>query len=323
MKTNLSHLPVHKQEEIISIAETLAELVNPVMIILFGSYSRGDWQEEIYVENGITHEYKSDYDILVVTEHRQELPPGMGKAIRRKVKRMEKLSTIPHIIYHDIKFLNKELEEGHYFFIDIVKEGTMLYDSGKFVLSKEKDLDPEARAKRAEIYYNGWFSSATRLFENYRFSFGKGYYNEAIFLLHQTVERFFTAILLVYNNYKPRTHDLDALNKQVCFLDLRFKTVFPKQTAEEKRLLALLVRAYIDSRYKIDYIVDPADLEILAVSVYQLKKLTEELCWEKIRSFNPGCIELIRTMTEEETKEMLKGVEEDFGTVNPDDIEII
>ena len=39
------------------------------MIILFGSYARGDWVEDTYVEDAITYEYKSDYDILVISQN--------------------------------------------------------------------------------------------------------------------------------------------------------------------------------------------------------------------------------------------------------------
>jgi predicted nucleotidyltransferase len=68
LKTSLEHLSESKQEELISIKEMIINLVNPEMIILFGSYSRGDWVEDRYRVNGTLYEYKSDFDILVVTE---------------------------------------------------------------------------------------------------------------------------------------------------------------------------------------------------------------------------------------------------------------
>ena len=70
------------------------------MIILFGSYSRGNWVEDVYKENGTTYEYKSDYDILVVTEHHQDMPPRLGKEIRRKIKRAENMQTTPECKLH-------------------------------------------------------------------------------------------------------------------------------------------------------------------------------------------------------------------------------
>lgn len=36
------------------------------MIILFGSYARGDWVSDGYTEGHITYSYQSDLDIMVV-----------------------------------------------------------------------------------------------------------------------------------------------------------------------------------------------------------------------------------------------------------------
>ena len=38
------------------------------MIILFGSYAKGTWVQDWYVEGHITYSYESDLDILVVTK---------------------------------------------------------------------------------------------------------------------------------------------------------------------------------------------------------------------------------------------------------------
>lgn len=287
LKTSLDHLPEGKQEELRSITDTIVELVEPAMVILFGSYSRGNWVEDRYQVDGTTYEYKSDYDILVVTERPQDMPPSLSKQIRRRVKKAENLQTPPHIIFHDIGFLNKELQEGHYFFTDIVKEGTMLYNNGKHVLSTPKELSPKDRAHKARLYFNEWFKSANRFFEDYDHNFTKGsgdddYYKNAVFNLHQAAERYFMTILLVFTDYKPKIHDLDILNRQVGYADARFKTVFPNQTEEEKRLFTLLVKAYIDSRYKLGYTIDAGDLKWLAARVQKLKELTETICLEQI-----------------------------------------
>ena len=37
------------------------------MVILFGSFARGDWVHDIYKEDHITYEYASDYDLLIIT----------------------------------------------------------------------------------------------------------------------------------------------------------------------------------------------------------------------------------------------------------------
>lgn len=286
MKTSLDHLPADKQEEIQSIADTIVQLIQPEMIILFGSYSRGNWVEDRYKENGTTYEYKSDYDILVVTEHHQDMPPGLSKQVRKRVRKAENLQTIPHIIFHDIKFLNKELEEGHYFFTDIMKEGTMLYNTGKQELAKPKELSGYHRSQKAKLYFTEWFKGAEEFLIDYNNAFNRGSYPKAIFELHQATERYFMTILLVFTDYKPKIHDLEQLSREAGFADPRFKTVFPNQTDDEKRLFALLVKSYIDSRYKMGYTVAAEDLQWLADRVQKLKELTELVCKERIESYS-------------------------------------
>jgi hypothetical protein len=91
--------------------------------------------------------------------------------------------------------------------------------------------------------------------------------------------------LLVFTDYKPKTHELDILNRQAGYAEARLKTVFPNHTDEEKRLFKLLVRAYIDSRYKLGYTVAAEDLQWLAGRVQKLRELTEVFCMEKIEQY--------------------------------------
>jgi HEPN domain-containing protein/predicted nucleotidyltransferase len=285
VKSGLEHLPKAKQDELQDIVELIKEAVKPEMIILFGSYSRGNWVEDRYRENNITYEYKSDYDILIVTEKFQDISMRIGKSLRRRIRRADNIATDPQVIFHDIDFLNKELETGHYFFVDIIKEGTMLFNTGKFELAKPKVLTGPERAEIAKVYFREWFESANRFYIAYEDMLKREFYNIAIFQLHQSAERYYVTVELVFTHYKPKTHDLEILNKNAYHNDARFKTVFPNQTNEEKRLFNLLQKAYIDSRYKDGYSVNPDDLKWLAEKVMKLKDLVEKICKEKIEEF--------------------------------------
>ena len=73
------------------------------MIILFGSYARGNWVEDKYKENGTTYEYKSDYDLLVIVE--DEIKGNQHKPTKRlrpKIWRDVNPDTPLNIIYHGI-----------------------------------------------------------------------------------------------------------------------------------------------------------------------------------------------------------------------------
>ena len=136
-------------------------------------------------------------------------------------------------------------------------------------------------------YYNNWFKGAERFFEDFEHNLikgenDKGYYKNAIFNLHQATEYLFTTIALVHTHYKHKSHELQKLYKNIVVNDERFKAVFPLSTDEEKRLFKILHKAYIDSRYKMNYSVTKEDLEYIGQRVKLLRDLTKEVCEEKI-----------------------------------------
>ena len=47
MKTALDHIPEQKQQELQRAIEIIRETVDLDMLILFGSYARGDWVEDL------------------------------------------------------------------------------------------------------------------------------------------------------------------------------------------------------------------------------------------------------------------------------------
>ncbi|MCG8340716.1 MAG: nucleotidyltransferase domain-containing protein, partial [Cytophagales bacterium] len=152
MKTSLSHLPEKKQEELALIKEVILEncyVFSVEMIILFGSYSTGKWVEDRYVKDGITYEYKSDFDILVVTRYERNADKNWRwKKIENIIKEKKKINKV-RIIAHGISFFNEKIRDNYYFFVDIRKEGTLLYDSGHYQLATPQPLSPAKRQKKA------------------------------------------------------------------------------------------------------------------------------------------------------------------------------
>jgi predicted nucleotidyltransferase/HEPN domain-containing protein len=286
MKTTLSHLPDDKQEELQTLTKIIIEKVPAEMVILFGSHARGDWVED-FQENT---EYVSDYDILVITKDRKSAKDGEKWWDLSKKLNGNEENTRTTIIQHSIGFVNDKIERNEYFFVDILREGIMLFDSGKFKLSEPKAMNPEERQKKAGNSFEQWFKSASRFLEGFEMYFQKGesdseYYKEAAFLLHQATERFYVAILLVFTDYKPKIHDIEKLGNQVEKLHSAFVMVFAKNTPEEKRLFELLQKAYIDSRYNMNYKIEREELEYLSDRVKLLKDLTERICNERIAQF--------------------------------------
>ncbi|MDD5698324.1 MAG: HEPN domain-containing protein [Victivallaceae bacterium] len=287
MKKSLSHLPQEKKDELKAVVEIIRELIDAEFIILFGSYARGDWVEDRYTaEDGITYEYKSDYDLLLVV---QDLPKYQYKGYRSRIKYQARKSagcTTPlSIIMHSVDEFKQAINNGEYFFVDIKKEGVVLYRSGRFRLPAAKKLSIKERKNKAEAHFRNWFESAKGFYRFFEVGLEEDNLKGAAFQLHQAAERFYHTVLLVFTDYKPRTHDLVELEKRVEPLSSRFKGIFPQNTAEEKRLFELLKRAYTESRYNIHYKITNEELQYLAERVLLLQNLTEAICRAKISSF--------------------------------------
>src|ERR1044071_10526095 len=236
MKKSLAHLPKHKRDELKEVVAIITELADIEMIILFGSYARGTWVEDIYTEGHITYEYKSDYDILVIAkEWHYARSINLWDKVKNAIHGRKSIQTWVTLIVHDLREVNKALRRGQYFFSDIQKEGILLYDAKRVELAKAQKLSAEERKQTAQEDFRNWFNSAKIFYKHFEYDLKMRTYKIGAFHLHQATERLYTTILLVFTHYKPKEHDIETLGKQVNNLDPRFLPVFPRTTPEEDR----------------------------------------------------------------------------------------
>jgi predicted nucleotidyltransferase len=287
MKTDLSHLPVYKQDELKRIVSTLTARYEAEveMIILFGSYARGNWVEDKSKEGNTHYSYTSDYDLLIVLSRN-----GLSTNDTFTITMSDKLDALDlsapaNPVFDGIDFVNKELQNGNYFFGDIIKEGILLYTSGRHELAEKQELSPLEVQAIAQQDFDHWFISANEFLEFFYLALDKEYYNKAAFELHQATERYYSAIQLVFTAYKPKTHNLVLLGRMAKICNIEFSMVFPQATHEERTRFSLLKHAYIDARYKKEYSITKDDLSYLSERVQILRNLTERICKEKIGSF--------------------------------------
>jgi len=256
------------------------------MIILFGSYARGEWVEDIYTEGHITYEYISDFDILVLTRLKKTaLNHANQSRVDNLIVQHKAVKTPVSVIYHSVGQVNYRLKEGHYFFSDIKKEGILLFDTGKLKLERRRKLSPQKRKQIAEEDFKMWFTSAKDFYWQFEGAFNHRKYKLAAFDLHQAVERFYGAVMLVFTGYKPKRHNIETLGRRVSGCDAEFLKVFPRATKQQDEMFKLLKKAYIDARYKKDYKITKKQLEYLAERVKVLQRLTKKICVAKIESF--------------------------------------
>ena len=291
MKKSIKHLPKRTQEELTVLLDLVCKSVdNCQMIILFGSYARGNyvlWDTKI--EFGVRTSYQSDYDILVITN-------GAVKRAERKLERITnkyhdlfeyRRHAFPQFIVEHINTVNNNLEVSQYLFTDIIKDGILLYDSGRCQLAKPRKLSFREIRDIAQNEFSELYPYACGFLDLVKLSLHNDQRNKIFaFLLHQACEKLYNTILMVFTNYRPKSHRLQDLGGMVKRFSMELVTVFPQNTDGEKECFNLLCRAYIEARYNKDYKITSEQLEYLIARVEILKDMTERLCKEKIAEYN-------------------------------------
>lgn len=288
MKQSITYLPKRKQDDLHYLVRSiLAMIPQTEMIILYGSYATGKYVEyDEREEFGIRTTFMSDYDILVVTHGIKDKEAGQKlDAVDHKYYTDPEFQTPVQFINDDIAKLNKDLSEGRYFYTQIKKEGILLYDSKKYKLARRRKLKFDEIKQQAEEYFNEKYTKATEFLIDTKNCYNRKSYIQASFYLHQACENLFYATRLAFTLENNKQHNLSKLLASVKKYSEDFIKIFPRHTAEEKRLFGLVKAAYVEARYNPDFLVTKEDIDALMPTIDQLFKLVKRICEERIREY--------------------------------------
>lgn len=250
-------------------------------IILFGSYARGDWVEDP------VGRYFSDYDILVVVDHEDltDIPEFWADTEARLLADLIEgtaLRTQVSLVYHSLEDVNEKLRLGRYFFIDMLRDGILLYDEAGHPFVEPQRISPDEALKETRDYFADWFDSAVTFLKTSELVRQMDRPKEATFQLHQATERFYHCIFLVRTLYSPKTHNLNRLRALTEQLEPRLRSIWPTDNKLHKRAYNLLREAYIKARYSREFVIEPEELAWLTERVTLLQNLVSELCTARI-----------------------------------------
>jgi HEPN domain-containing protein len=204
--------------------------------------------------------------------------------LERKVREIIGDTSLTMIV-HDIKFMNREIRIGQYFFGDIANEGVMLFDRRRFSLAKPKALNAQERLALAERNFENLVRQCGKFWRGSRDYGARQWLKESAFLLHQATERYYHAAILVFTGYKQRTHDIELLGVQAGEQHALMVDLLPKTDPDDKHLFDLLKKAYIDARYSMSYRITAEELAELQKRVLVLADRVRAACLEKIATF--------------------------------------
>lgn len=295
MHTGLDHLPAKKQRELAHIVRVIFEEFEAVhatgtqkwrklgrlfKIVLYGSYARGGW-----IDDPIGG-YKSDYDILIVVSDERladfEFWSAAEARLMREMTIFNTLSAPVNLIVHSLTDVNKQLELGRPFFIDIVRDGIALYEEEGFCFAQPRHLPEDEANAEARKHFDEWFPSAAMFLKSAEFTIAQGGLKEAAFILHQSVERFYHCTLLVLSLYSPKSHKLNFLRSHAEEIAAELIGAWPRNDRAARRCYELLRQAYVNARYSPHYMITEQELRYAAERVQVLQGLVEGVCRRKL-----------------------------------------
>jgi predicted nucleotidyltransferase/HEPN domain-containing protein len=296
MNHDPDHLPEGKKRELALVVEAIREgfarailhrtqprfrLGKLLKIILFGSYARGDWVEDP------VGRYFSDYDLLVVVDHEDltDVPEFWTKTEDRLLEMLAegtRLRTPVSLVYHSLDDVNEKLRLGRYFFMDILRDGVVLFEEPGHSFVEPQPLSATDALAETQGYFEEWFESAEGFLDTARYAMTQSRDKEAAFLLHQATERFCQCLFLVRTLYMPKTHSLNRLRSLAEDMEPRLKAVWPGANKDERQAYARLREAYIKARYSREYRISTQQLEWLVSRVEALRSIVETACRERL-----------------------------------------
>jgi len=290
VRNDVDHLPVAQQDELVLVKQTLLDEFSIAIsratqpwkkngrvqkIVLFGSYSRGDWVDD--AANG----YQSDFDILVIVSHKDLTDvAGYWYVAEDKIQRDSAIARPVNVIVHTLEEVNQGLTRGEYFWVDIARDGIALYELPGVALATPKPLTAADAYEMASAYLTDWLGKVDAAMEGAAFYVSKGHNKDAAFTLHQAAERAYTCFLLVRTHYVSRSHNLKFLRSLAEDKEPRLIESWPRATKLDRRRFELAKRAYVEARYSSSYEIGSDDLEAITNAVRSLREMVEAVSRE-------------------------------------------
>jgi len=291
MKTDLDHLPERKKRDLERIVEILfAEFEDAtalstqtwkkqgriLKVILYGSYARGDWVAD--PKGG----YYSDYDILVVVNDDRLTDPvdywyKAEDHFLREYAISKRLSAPVGLIVHSLGDVNFQLSRGRPFFIDIVRDGVVLYEFGTQSFDPPKPLSPELAREEAQQYFDKWFKSASGALDLSKAAILKDDHSWAAFLLHQATEHYYHTVLNTLTLYSPKSHKINFLRDRAEDIARDLIPVWPRDEKFARRCFELLQQAYVNARYSPHYKISGEELAWLVERIEMLQAAVKSI----------------------------------------------
>jgi len=257
----------------------LSQLINhfkPLKIYLYAEVNKQELCNSVFATSAPAAQ--DIYYLLVITQGSTRIENGMQEFINGHYK-----EAIMLVLAHGGETLDKNTAYCNPFFSTIFNNGLLLYNADGVMYNSERPaVNPEKRlAEAVSQWYHrcdmaaGFKRSIDQIMED-------GFYNVAVFLMHQVVEQACIGMIWVFMGYKSDMHNLKRLLYICGCFSKRPMQHFLANEADEC-LLGLLMKSYSAARYKDDFKVAEQDGKRLQQLTDGFLELAKQMCNKKFK----------------------------------------
>lgn len=280
--------------ELERVTSELVKRYQPENIICFGSLQQSVSSGGCFMATNSQH--TNHYFLLMVTAGSNRIEHEVQAMMTACFK-----DTSITIVVHGREIIHDAIARGNRFFITVFRTGTVLYNvdglSPFFTILHLPEVEPVQIYLKAEHHYKHRYHMALGFMEGAHVCMTKGYYNNAVFMMHQAIEQGCIGLIRIFIGYRSDMHNLDRLLKLTLCFSLEPSDIFPREAGEEKRTFGLFHKCYSEARYKTELQVSQMDAERLHRQCVEFILLIEKLCLERINWY--------KTKAEEVTPQIL------------------
>lgn len=167
-------------------------------------------------------------------------------------------------------------------FVDILREGILLYELDERPLAEPKSLSPADALRVAREHFERQCASAIYICRLARYAISDEQLNHAAFNLHQAVETAYSCLLLTLTNYSPPSHNVKLLRGIAEDHDRRLIEAWPREQHRFTGWYNILNEAYVKARYSKHFEITEEALNWLLERTEHLLRLVKMICTERL-----------------------------------------
>lgn len=261
-------------DEYVKLSRQILQVTPAVRIFLLGTRLANYSMMNIFCPDSLNDESTDHFYLLVLIKRNHD---ASNNSVQDRIETTCHSIGLVTAIVLDFEQFNQWLQEGHDFAYQVMTKATSLYEdlSVSFSDIKEVNSDTITASRKAAQ------SKGLNLMQE--FLAGADLYRirqqnkMAAFMLHQAAEFSLHAILKISIGLCVNSHNLDKLIRYCSLTNSSVTKVFNKRIENESRLLQLLQRAYIETRYKETYHINNSDLLEIVNKIGQLQNILVSL----------------------------------------------